>query len=337
MRSFRITNENFKLCLRKLVIGALCLCLLDFVIGGFNRFVFFRQRSGKFYRIHNAMAAVNQRLLVFGSSHAASHYVPEILEKELGISSYNAGVLGQQILFHKTLESIVLERVTPDVIVLDVDPSTLYYSTETYDRLADLRPFYFRYPEIIGPVLDHRSSLERVFLRSRLYQYNSTFVHVVRYAVSPQPDWNGYRPSYGAMAALTAEEEGAEIAATRAYEANRKLDPIMVDALERFGADAIRKNVRIFYFVSPVVLPDDLERNASFLRIKAIVDQNNIPLFNFRNHPEFVRNYSLFNDSQHLNDVGARRYSKMVADAIRERLAARTVQISLRHERQMAP
>ena len=76
---------------------------------------------------------------------------PRCWRQELGLSCYNAGVLGQQILFHKTLESIVLERTTPDVIILDVDPSTLYESSETYDRLAELKPFYFRYPD------DHRS------------------------------------------------------------------------------------------------------------------------------------------------------------------------------------
>jgi hypothetical protein len=326
MRSFRTVNDNVRLCLRKFVVVVVCLFLVDVVVGGCSRFVFFRQRSGKFYRIQNAMASANQRLLVFGSSHAASHYVPEILEKELGISSYNAGVLGQQILFHKTLESIILERVTPEVIILDVDPSTLYYETEAYDRLAELKPFYFRYPDIIGPVLDHRSSLERLFLRSKMYQYNSTVVHVVRYAISPQPDWNGYRPAYAVMDVPTVEQERHEIAARHTYAADRKLDPVMVDALERFAADATRKNVRIFYFVSPGALPYDLERNASYLKIKAIADQSNTPFFNFRNHPEFVRHYAWFEDSGHLNDVGARRYSKLVADTIRDRLAASTRQ-----------
>jgi hypothetical protein len=321
MLSFRTMNENVRLCLRKFVITIVCLCLLDFVIGGFSRFVFFQQRSGKFYRIHKAMTSANQRLLVFGSSHAASHYVPEILDKELRISSYNAGVLGQQILFHKTLESIILERVTPEAIILDVDPSTLYYAKEPYDRLAELKPFYFRHPEIVGPVLDYRSRLERLFLWSKLYQYNSTFVHVIRYAISPQPDWNGYRPAYGAMEPPTVEDE---IAARGTYTVDRKLDPVMVDALERFAADAMRKDINIFYFISPGALPEELERNASFLKIRAIAAQSNIPFFNFRNHPEFVRNYSLFYDSGHLNDLGARRYSKLVADTIRDRLAART-------------
>jgi hypothetical protein len=321
MLSFRPMNENVRLCLRKVAIGLVCLCLLDAVIGEFSRLVFFRQRSGKFCRINRAMALANQRLFVFGSSHAASHYVPEILEKELGLSSYNAGVLGQQILFHKTLESIILKRVTPEVIILDVDPSTLYYSREAYDRLADLKPFYFQYPEIIGPVLNLRSNLERLFLESKLYQYNSTFAHVVRYAVSPQPDWNGYRPAYEAMNAPTVQEEQDEIATSRAYRAGRNLDPVMVDALERFHSDAVRKNVRVFYFVSPGALPGELERNASFLKIEAIVNQAKIPFFNFRNHRDFVRNYALFSDSWHLNDAGARRYSKLVAETIRSCLA----------------
>lgn len=302
-------------------MGVACLCLLDVVLGGAGRFVFFQQRSGKFYRIGKAMASADARVFVFGSSHAASHYVPEVLEAELGMSSYNAGVLGQQILFHKTLESIVLERATPEVIILDVDPSTLYETKDAYDRLAELKPFYFRYPRTIGPVLEHRSPLERFFLWSRLYQYNSTLVHVLRYAVSPQPDWNGYRPDYGVMGAPTLEQERREVEAREAFRAGRKLDPVMVDAMERFTRDAIEKKVKVFFCVSPAALPNDLQRNHSFREIMAIADRWRVPTLNFRNDPLFLRNYSLFTDSEHLNDVGARRYSRLVADTIRDQVA----------------
>ena len=271
-------NENIRLCCRKLVIGVLCLGLLDVVIGGVSRFLFFQQRTGKFYRINKAMASADARVFVFGSSHAASHYVPEVLTSELGMSSYNAGVLGQQILFHRTLESIVLQRVTPDVIILDVDPSTLYESKEPYDRLGELKPFYFRYPTIIGPVLQLRSSLERLFLWSKLYQYNSTLVHIVRYAIAPQPDWNGYRPDYGVMDAPTPEQERREIEASESFRAGRKLDSVAVHAMERFAADAIRRKVRVFFCVSPAALPDDLLQNDSFREITAIAKRWQVPL-----------------------------------------------------------
>ena len=59
------------------------------------------------------MESADQRVVVFGSSHAASHYVPEVLEEQLGMSCYNAGVLGQQILFHRTLQSILLREPHP--------------------------------------------------------------------------------------------------------------------------------------------------------------------------------------------------------------------------------
>jgi hypothetical protein len=318
-------SEDVRRCSRKLVMGVACLCLLDLAMGNVSRALFFSQRSGKFYRLNKAMASANERLVVFGSSHAASHYVPAVLEQELGKSCFNAGVLGQQILFHKTLESILLQRVTPDLIILDVDPSTLYESGDAYDRLAELRPFWFRYPGIIGPVLDHRSCLERFFLQSKLYQYNSTIVHVIRYAVAPQPDSNGYRPDYGVMVAPTVEEERDEAAAVQRFRSNRKLDPVMVDAMERFATDAIRKNVRVFYFVSPGAIPYDLESNASYRRIESIASQAHVPFFNFRNHPDFLRQYVLFADSGHLNDAGARRYSRLVAETIKDRLALGTL------------
>ena len=158
-------------------------------------------------------------------------------------------------------------------------------------------------------MLRHRSRFEEVFLQSRLYQYNSTIVHVIRYAISPQPDWNGYRPDYGMMDTPTAEEERNEVAVSRSFRANRDLDPVMVDAMERFAADARRKGVRVFYFVSPGALPYDLDGNASFRKAEDIAHEAGVPFFNFRNHPGFLRQYSLFANSGHLNDAGARRYS----------------------------
>ena len=245
------------------------------------------------------------------------------------MSCYNAGVLGQQILFHKTLQSIVLERTRPDVIILDVDPGTLYESTDAYDRLAELRPFYFRHPEAIGPVLYRRSLLEELFLQSKLYQYNSTIVHVLRYAIAPQPDVNGYRPDYGVMAEPTAKQERDDFAQNLRFRTNRSLDPVMVDALERFAADARRKNVKVFYFMSPGALPYRFEGSASSRKIEEVVGQAGIPFFNFRNHAEFLRHYALFADSGHLNDAGARLYSKLVADAIRAHLGVGAFVVSL--------
>ena len=121
----------------------------------------------------------------------------------------------------------------------------------------------------------------------------------------------------------TADDERNETAASLGYRADRALDPVMVDALEQFAADARRKNVTVLYFVSPGALPYDLDSNASFRKIAEIVEHADIPLFNFRNHPAFLRQYALFADSGHLNDAGARRYSMLVADTIRGLLTPR--------------
>lgn len=313
-------GREFFLCARKLGMCLVCLCVLDAVMGGLSGYAFFQQSSGKFYRIYRTMASAEAQLMVFGSSHAASHYVPEVLEDELGLSCYNAGVLGQQILFHKTLQAIVLDRVTPEVIVLDVDPGTLYEAVETYDRLADLRPFYFRYPRIIGPVLELQSPIESLFLRSRLYQYNSTLAHVVRYGLSPQPDAKGYRADYGTMIPPTFEEERDELDGTRASTVGRRLDAVMVEALERFALDARQKGAKVFYVVSPGALPYDVEENASYRAIREVAERLQVPLFDFRNHPAFMRRYDLYVDFGHLNDTGARQYSRLVAEAIRPQL-----------------
>ena len=166
-----------------------------------------------------------------------------------------------------------------------------------------------------------RSAMEPLFLRSRLYQYNSTLVHIARYAIAPQPDWNGYRPTYGRMSEPTPDQERQEASTRRAFAADRPLDVAMIDALKRFITDATRRRVKVSFFVSPGALPYDLTDNASFRTIEGIARERGVPLYDFRNHPQFLRRFELFYDSGHLNDQGASRLPGLVARALRQQMA----------------
>jgi len=131
------------------------------------------------------------------------------------------------------------------------------------------------------------------------------------------------------MGEPTASKEGEEIQDSLRFRENRLLDPALVDALQQFAAEASRKNVKVFCFISPGALLYDLHGNASLRMLEEVTGQAGIPFLNFRAHREFLRPYALFADSGHRNDAGARRYSRLVADAIRAHLGAGTSWFSL--------
>lgn len=295
-----------------------CLILIDAGLGQVQRHLFYQQKSGKFFRINYTMDLSTEDLLIFGSSHAAAHYVPEVLQEELGLSCYNAGVAGQQILVHRALQEIVLERRTPVMMILDIDTFALFQDQFHYDRLTDFYPFYYKHPHIIGRVLALKSRFSKYYLKSKLFQYNSTIVHVVRYWLAPQKDINGYQATFVKLSKPVESAQGQQETPQIAPIRPRPLDKNLVASLEQFILNAKSRNVRLVLAFSPTLEYTSIEANDSVKEIQSIADKNGIELMSFINDREFIGHYELFADGGHLNDPGARLYSKKVADKIKQ-------------------
>jgi hypothetical protein len=313
-------KSQFFLFISKAAKFSLCLLILDLGAGEAHRYLFFRQETGKFFRINYTMDLVTEDLVVFGSSHAAAHYVPDVLEQELGLSSYNAGVAGQQILVHQALQEIMLERLSPRMIILDIDTFALFHNQFQYDRLSDLYPFYYKHPKILGRILDLKSKFIRLFLNSKLFQYNSTIVHVIRYWLAPQKDNKGYRPNFAKLATPPESAKLCMESTAPATRRNRPLDKNLVGALEEFIMNSLKKDIRLVLVISPNLEHVDLSDNESVIRTKSLTEEYGVKMLNFANAPEFLGNYEFFANSGHLNDRGARVFSKMVADSIKQKI-----------------
>jgi len=295
----------------------ICLFLLDTVFGEIQRHVFFLQKSGKFYRINYTMDKSTEDLLIFGSSHAAAHYVPDVFEQELGLSCHNAGVAGQQIIFNATLQRIALERTAPRMMILDIDTYGFYLDRYQYDRLSDLHPFFYKYPDIIGKVLDLKSRLTKYALKSKLYQYNSTIVHVLRYGLSPQKDRKGYQATFAQLQRPAQTMKDGGEGQPPPVQQTRPFDKNLTAALEQFVINAKQRNVLLVFTFSPTLEYEGSSAGRAGDLIRSIAASYGIKLFDYINDPHFLGRYELFADSGHLNDPGARLFSKMVADKIR--------------------
>jgi lysophospholipase L1-like esterase len=94
-------------------------------------------------------------------------------------------------------------------------------------------------------------------------------------------------------------------------------DKNLLAALERFISQAERKNVRLIWTISPNLEYDNGQDKDSMEKIRSIADRHEIKIFDFTNSPGFLGHDELFVDAGHLNDAGARIFSKMVADKIK--------------------
>ena len=89
-----------KTFLYKLVIIIAVIFFVDYGAGIIFSKLYGTARSGLAYKENYIFNNSNEDILVFGSSRAEYHYIPEIIYKETGLSTYNVGREGAGIFFH---------------------------------------------------------------------------------------------------------------------------------------------------------------------------------------------------------------------------------------------
>lgn len=304
-------QKEHKSSLLKMIKFCIIFLIIDFSLGYIVKELFYSQKTGKYARATYAIKDTQADILVFGSSHAHRHYIPDILEKELKQSAYNAGAEGQQLLYHTALQEMVLKRYTPETIILNIDDDFLYKFEEAYSRLGDLHPYYGEHKNELKEVLGLRSKFVNFKLFFKSYTANSTIVHVIRYAAAPQIDYKGYRPLYGKLKPAQAVSDNDE-------KREEVIDQNFIAALETFATNAKMNNIELFFVTSPSYFKKKYKTNDSFNKIQEIATNERIPLINFYNAKEFLSKKELFHDTSHLNKEGATIFMKLLSERIKE-------------------
>ncbi len=300
--------------LRKGIKFILILLVIDFSLGYITKQFFYSQETGKYARSTQAIKETEAEILILGSSHAHRHYVPEVIEKELGKSCYNAGAEGQQLVYHLALLDMILKRYTPKTIILNIDEDFLLEFEEAYSRLSDLHPYYDEYSKELKPVLGLRSNFVDVKLFFHLYQMNSTIMHIIRYGASPQVDYKGYRPLFGTIKKSNDQRHKED---NNRENRGDVIDQNFVNTLKNIIITVKKKNINLVFVTSPSYNEVDHSKNISFSKIKEIIRAENVSFIDFINNPDFIHKNELFHDPSHLNDSGSKLFSKQVAQRIR--------------------
>ncbi len=295
----------------KIIIFISILVVIDATTGRVTRYFFFKQKSGKYYRITKSFEKVNDSILIMGSSHAINHFYPEIIEKETGQTCYNAGVEGQRLLFVQVLQEIILKRYNPKVLVLCIEPYYLTKFSRVYNLIVDLYPYYYRYPDVIGEVAELRSPYEKFKLTSILYQYNSSIAHIIYYLFNTQKDYKGFVPLDGEVPIYQLKYDPEKDKA--AFE-REILDDNFILAFKRFITLSKQANSKLIFVMSPIIRKSDISMSKSFSLIKKIAEENNVPILNYYNSPLFVGEVELFSAATHLNIKGAKKFSEVFSD-----------------------
>jgi hypothetical protein len=300
---YQISKFGFK------VIFLFCFVFIaDQITGNILRKLYFSQKAGEAYRTTFAMDSTNAELLIFGSSRASHHYVPEIFEERLKMTYYNTGRDGSFILYNYAVLKVVLSRYSPQIIVLDINPTEFYFDPESYERLSSLLPYYSDHPEIRS-MINLRSHFEKIKLLSSIYPFNGLLTAIgignLKINKKRKSDDKGYIPLYGKM-------NKTELISTQSRPGS--IDTIKLQALDSISELCSKNGIKLFICFSPI-FARTRETKIDTLIVN-IVNENRFKYFNFSNEPYFLTNPDLFRDINHLNQDGAIYYSSLVLDSI---------------------
>lgn len=295
--------------IHKIALVALFAGLLDFGLGSFLRSQYFKAPVGKLYRVTYSLEKTNQDLLIFGSSRAYTHYVPDILEGAFGMTSYNVGRDAASILYSTAILRGVLKRYKPKIVILDIRHDDLEHKKQSYDMLSCLLPYYGTHPEL-RDILSQKSRFEKMKLLSRIYPFNSHLLTVLTARnteiAAGWADDRGFVPQHGTWT-FPIETQDLSI--------RSEIDEVMVRHYVEFIQLAKRNDIRLYAVISPIY-KRLIGRSKSLEIMKKICGDNRTWFFDYSQSPRYLQNASLFKDVNHLNDSGAAVFSKELCERI---------------------
>jgi hypothetical protein len=304
-------QKELQSLLFKIIVFVFIAFLLDFVMGTFFASLYSKQKPGEIYRITYSIDSTKQDVLIFGSSTANHHYIPEIFKKRMNLSCYNTGKDNQMIFYNYAILKAVLERYSPKVAVLDIDRGEFKTEEQSYDRLSALIPYYKSHPEI-RKIIELRSPYEKYKMFSRIYPYNSLIFTMIMGAIESQKErkdideQNGYIPLTDSCYANLIKDTSFGVA---------HFDSVKINAFESFVRDCKRANVKLYIVISPLLV-ESLHEDPSVTLIKQIAKRDDISVYDFSNSPLFVSRVLFAGNGTHLNDTGARIFTNQVIDSI---------------------
>lgn len=293
----------------KILLLLIVIAVVDLLFGVVFKKIYETAPSGISYQENFIMRKTNQDLLIFGSSRAAYHYIPEILTDSLNISVYNCGREGSGIYYHYGVLLATLERYKPKVILLDLDYRDIYKFGGIFglDILKEQYPFYSEVAKEFDSLLVLKGFEEKIKLQSNLYKYNSkAFTAISSHFATGRGNESGFRKA-----------EGIWNEKILPLEANLTVDRNKIVTIQKFIAKAQEHDIKVFIIASPyfMITPTSL-----YKPVELLASKNDVKFINHVQDTAFINNADLFKDVLHLNFSGAKIFTKKIAGEIKEDL-----------------
>ena len=244
-------------------------------------------------------------VLILGSSRANHSFVCSILEKELGLSCYNAGRDGMNIMYDGMIFFSYLQRYRPKMLVLDIGGSMLDSSwNETWKEMICFYGMAAPLDQIIDSIA---SNIQKIQLQSSIYRYNKSWEWILKASFSKDmSDLNGYRP-------LPVQVDHPKT--PQITKGSFKEDNGNVEMLSRIIDECKKYNIKVVLTYTPSLSID--HGNFAFF-LSQYGRKKDVLVLDWNGDEKFTTHPEWFYDMGHLNSDGAIAFTYDFISRLRE-------------------
>jgi hypothetical protein len=238
-------------------------------------------------------------VLILGSSTANHHYNSKMMEDSLGMSVYNSGLDGRDLIYFDVVLQSAIERQKPKYVFLDI--GDVHLNGNWINRIGDTKLYYGKNDAVTHYYDEETDWQQRLKLVSSTYRYNKTLSYLIRVGLDKPNTLNGYAP-------LNGHRANFERTITKEFTADAK----ELKHLNHIVSLCKENDITLILVQSPQ--SDD---NVAFNNwLEEFATEHQTVLLQENKNEYYFNNPSLFYDGSHLNSEGANVFTERIVNSI---------------------
>lgn len=287
----------------KITLFFVAVAVLDVLFGVACQYMNSHSKGGGVKSRYYVCKESKEDVLVFGSSRAKHHYVPDVIEDSLGMSCYNTGEDGNGIIFCYGVLKMITQRYTPKLIIYDVTGFDIY-EDDNMKYLDLMKPFY--YESGIDSIFWSIEPKTRFMMLSNLYRFNTTCLRIVGNYIHPTIN---YPKGYSALHKIMDYEPEVNNGDLR------EIDSLKIKYFEKLIHLTKVNGIKLVCCVSPFYnAPFEAD---AYKPIIQLCDNYDVPFIYLGADEAISCNKKYFQDKTHMNDSGSRLFTGKLANQIK--------------------
>ncbi len=275
-----------------------------------NNFGIFKKYSVMFLEKNNF------NTLVIGSSRAAGHFNPRIIDSVLGFNTFNIGVEGSNnLLTYGVLKSYLYNSSLPKTIIMNIDYHFAHHSSDTVFNF----PRFF--PYLDNPVLYNvLKGKKQEFFFYKYFPMTSLAYMGDKFLNSSIRGYLQYKSPYdaeyyqGNQKVISLEHKDFNL-----LDSSKYLATILPENLQYLDSTILlcqKNNIQLYFVISPCYIQGTRRITNAEDQINAFklfAKQRDIPMFDYSYH-EISYQKDLFADYYHMKGIGCDRFSRVFSN-----------------------